>query len=277
MRYDDRIRRAFAVIAERPRKPRPWHDATSLPWQDEAFSRHFLAVEELPPETAEAEAAFLLAQADGGAMLELGCGGGRTARALLDRRPELDLVGIDVGPAAVNEARRRCPEASFVRADMIRPPFGARLFGMVFCVYGAFLGLRRSEASRLLRTARRMLVPGGALVLEFPSSSFLRSLDGVQEWWVGESSFAGAYPQVGFSENHYLAPSRTYVRRDWVVSLDDFTVAEYGQTNCCYEAEDLRLFLDRAGFTVRSLCGDWDGSAPTDGSQRCIAVGIAKD
>jgi len=46
-------------------------------------------------------------------VLDVGCGEGFFARALLDRFPGVELVGVDASEAAIAHASARCPEARF--------------------------------------------------------------------------------------------------------------------------------------------------------------------
>ncbi len=46
-------------------------------------------------------------------VLDVGCGEGFLARVLLDAFPGIRLAGVDASEGAIEEARARCPEASF--------------------------------------------------------------------------------------------------------------------------------------------------------------------
>ena len=277
MSYESEIREAFAKIGKRKAHPLPWRDVKRLPWHDDEFSKSFLAAEELPPETGEDEAQFIFDHLQGEKVLELGCGGGRTARSLLSLAQDVHFVGVDVGFHPLLVAWERCPKGDFARADMLSLPFKNSLFDMIFCVYGAFLGFRRQEALSILRKTKSLLANKGVFILEFPSPNFLASLNGVQEWWVGDSSFAGDFPQVGMSENIHLANRQVYIRRDYVVDLRDGKLKEYGQTNCLYDEFEIRDLLERSGFTVRAIYGDWDCQPFNEASERLIAITALKD
>ena len=277
MGYESEIREAFAKIGGRASHPQPWRDVDRLPWHDDAFSKSFLLAEELPPETGEDEAQFIFDHLEGSRVLELGCGGGRTAHSLVKLQGNLSFVGIDIGFHPLIVAQKRCPKGGFVRADMLSLPFEGASFDLIFCVYGAFLGFRRKEALTILRKTKSLLSNMGVFILEFPSPHFLASLDGLLEWWVGESSFAGDFPQVGLSENIHLANRRVYIRRDYVVDLRDGRLREYGQTNCLYDEFETRDLLLRCGFLVRAIYGDWDCRPFDETSERLIAIASLKD
>jgi ubiquinone/menaquinone biosynthesis C-methylase UbiE len=50
-------------------------------------------------------------------ILDLGTGTGVVAKALAERYPEADVVGIDLSPAMIEEARRKLPPALAPRVD----------------------------------------------------------------------------------------------------------------------------------------------------------------
>src|SRR5437764_10532457 len=50
-------------------------------------------------------------------VLDAACGPGNVSRYLMARRPDLDLLGIDLAPRMVELAREAVPSAQFCRAD----------------------------------------------------------------------------------------------------------------------------------------------------------------
>jgi SAM-dependent methyltransferase len=97
-------------------------------------------------------------------ILDVGCGTGAHARSLLDLGFKVD--GIDLEPAFVEIARRKCPEGSFEVGDMVDFALGRR-YDVVTCLFSA-IGYVLTEAG--LRSAiRRMhghLNPGGVLLVD---------------------------------------------------------------------------------------------------------------
>jgi 2-polyprenyl-3-methyl-5-hydroxy-6-metoxy-1,4-benzoquinol methylase len=51
------------------------------------------------------------------AILEIGCGPGNITRYLLERRPDFEILGIDIAPAMIELAKRNNPGASFEVMD----------------------------------------------------------------------------------------------------------------------------------------------------------------
>ncbi|MFD5091049.1 methyltransferase domain-containing protein [Amycolatopsis thailandensis] len=101
----------------------------------------------------------LLRLGPGSAVIDVGCGAGLAVSELSARG--FRAVGVDVSPEMVEEARRRSPEADFLAGDACALP-----------VDGGFAGYRAdkvfhelAEPERALAEARRVLLPGGRIVL----------------------------------------------------------------------------------------------------------------
>lgn len=120
------------------------------------------------------------------AVLELGCGHGRTARGLLDYlRSPGRYVKLDVDRRSIDDARERIqaryPNFEFVRADVrnrhynpsgaaearsYRFPFEDATFDVVYAA-SLFTHLLPDETANYFREARRVIKPGGACLFSF--------------------------------------------------------------------------------------------------------------
>lgn len=97
-------------------------------------------------------------------VLDVGCGTGAHARALIDAGFRVD--GVDIEPAFVEIAAARCPEGRFRVADMTALDLPER-YDAVTCLFSAIGYVRTPEA--LTRAVARMaghLEEGGALVVD---------------------------------------------------------------------------------------------------------------
>lgn len=103
-------------------------------------------------------------------ILESGCGSGRWL-AFFERmghRP----VGLDDSPGPLAVAHRHAPRLALVRGDVLASPFAAASFDVVFSSYVA--EHFPDGPGALLREIRRVLVPGGRLLLVVPYASPFR-------------------------------------------------------------------------------------------------------
>jgi ubiquinone/menaquinone biosynthesis C-methylase UbiE len=111
--------------------------------QPDTFAPYEAALERIPGPVSRA--------------LDVGTGTGTGARVLAERFPGADVVGIDVAPAMLAEARKLAPELSFVEGDAAQLPFDADSFDVVANANMIpFLG----EVARVLR-------PGGWTLYAF--------------------------------------------------------------------------------------------------------------
>jgi SAM-dependent methyltransferase len=129
--------------------------------------------EELEPPNFEVRRRFLLgAVTAGDRALDLGCGtGGFTALLAL---AGADTVGADVAEAALERARRAHPELRFVRVAIEGPlPFDDHAFDLV---WASEVIEHVADTARWLSEVRRVLTPGGRLLLTTPNHGRIRVL-----------------------------------------------------------------------------------------------------
>lgn len=123
---------------------------------------------------------------DGLAILDVGCGDGRVARALQEMGRSAGYCGVDGSGALIALARQRAPtlssvDAAFVQADVVSPDWTAALpqprYDVALCLavlhHVPGVALRR----RLVRQLAELLPPNGCLCLstwQFMSSARLR-------------------------------------------------------------------------------------------------------
>ena len=138
---------------------------------DELFDELYLrtyADHEPGDSREEALAAVRLAGVEPpGEVLDAPCGYGRHSRALAEAG--FRVTGADRSPVLLEEARRRSSGAewpSWVQADHRELPFEDHSFDCVLNLFSS-IGYRGEEGDlQTLREARRVLRPGGRLVLE---------------------------------------------------------------------------------------------------------------
>lgn len=104
------------------------------------------------------------ARADGGPVVEVGCGPGHVTAYLAEAGA--DASGIDLSPGMVAEAQRRFPEGDYAVGDLrtLMRPTSAPGWSAVLAWY-SLIHLAASEVPSALASLARPLAPGGWLVL----------------------------------------------------------------------------------------------------------------
>jgi SAM-dependent methyltransferase len=99
-----------------------------------------------------------------GPACDLGCGPGHVARYLSDQG--VDICGIDLSPAMLEQARRLHPGIAFRQGDMLALDVEEAAFAGVVAFY-AIVHLSPEALPAAFREIRRVLRPGGTALLAF--------------------------------------------------------------------------------------------------------------
>lgn len=122
------------------------------PSYDTVFERAILAESRLT--------ALVRQCTEGKRVLDLACGNGRW----LSRLGACDYTGLDLNERMLDEARRHCPEATFLCGDMTDLPFEDDAFDVVISLFGAMGHLPPEGQRRMIREARRVLRSDGIAI-----------------------------------------------------------------------------------------------------------------
>jgi cyclopropane fatty-acyl-phospholipid synthase-like methyltransferase len=122
-------------------------------------------------------------------VLDLGCGGGGPAtRALAARH---DLVGVDISDRQLERARRRVPEARFLRANATEVAFEPESLDAVVSLF-MFGHIPRAEQRSLLERIFGWLAPSGRLLATLGTAA---ADDEVEADWLGAPMFFASYDE----------------------------------------------------------------------------------
>jgi SAM-dependent methyltransferase len=99
-----------------------------------------------------------------GPVCDLGCGSGQIARYLKDRG--VPAFGLDLSGKMVEKARQLSPDIDFIQGDMTALDAEDDSWGGIAAFY-AIIHIPHEKVADTLRELRRVLVPGGWLLLSF--------------------------------------------------------------------------------------------------------------
>jgi SAM-dependent methyltransferase len=108
-----------------------------------------------------------------GRLLDAGCGTGGFLRWALDEGQAKTVAGVDIGSAAVELARSRVPEADLHVSALRDLPFADGSFDLVVS-NDVLQHVDEPDVDRSLSELRRVLVPGGRLLVRTNGSRRLR-------------------------------------------------------------------------------------------------------
>jgi SAM-dependent methyltransferase len=115
-----------------------------------------------------------------GRICDLGCGPGHVTSYLHGHG--LDVFGIDLSSAMVDQARQLCPGIEFKTGNMLSLDLEPESLAGIIAFY-SIIHVPRGEVVTALSEMKRVLEPGGRLLLAFHIGDQIMHLD---EWW-GES------------------------------------------------------------------------------------------
>ncbi len=228
-----------------------------------------------------------------GSILDLGCGNGRHMLSL--RKAGYDVNGVDISKSLLTIAERRLiqgrVDAPLVEADFRFLPFRSGAFSSVLSLDTSF-GYMPSEEEDLgtLREVNRVLSEGGVLLIDvfnrerimkrhrssanvgltrvsFRLLQTFPKLSGLFKW--------REYPDFLFLAKRNVTPDGNLLRDLWVFQekkTGKITVVEHVVR--LYSLPQLNKFIEKMGFGVFAVFGDYDQNRHTENSSRLIIVAL---
>lgn len=120
-------------------------------------------------------------------ILEAGCGSGELMYKVERSQPGLHVVGVDLGLASLEDARRRLDKAVFAQSDLCSLPFPEHTFDVVYC--SSVLWYVESPCVAI-RELVRVTRPGGAFLFDVRNRWHVSAI--LAAWMVGIRRLLGS-------------------------------------------------------------------------------------
>lgn len=193
---------------------------------------------------------------DGGPVLDIGVGGGRTAPLLhgLGGR----YVGVDYTPDLVAVARRRFPHLDLREMDARRLDFPDNSFGLVVFSYNGIDSVDLPGRAQVLREVHRVLAPGGTFV--FSSLNRDGPAYGERPWtrerhWHGPAGWLRQARRIALGVWNRRRNRRLFLSRD-DVALAPIAGHDFRMVTVFTSLATQTRQLEEAGFAVVAVLDD---------------------
>ncbi len=157
--------------------PPPADDHTGLSYDRVAPEYARRLADELDHKPLERQILADFAAGTVGRIADLGCGPGHVAHYL--HAHGADVVGIDLSVGMLAQARLLAPVIPFIQADMRALPLADASLAGIVALY-SLIHIPHAEIPAVLRELRRVLRPGGRLLISFHRGATTLHMD---EWW----------------------------------------------------------------------------------------------
>jgi len=223
------------------------------------------------------------AELSGGKILELACGSGRMLLPLAEEGYE--LTGVDSSEKMLEMAHQRLQEkgllshCQLIKQDIRTLQLGQK-YRLAFIALGSFghITTRRDQQSTLA-AIRAHLSPGATLIIDISNGDarYMEDLSGQVlhqgTWQTQDGSYMTHFVSpAASSEKHLLELTHFYERhrQGGPVERTVITTQLY-----LFERSEMELLLERAGFMLKNVYGNYDLSPFELGSPRMICVSEA--
>lgn len=230
-----------------------------MAWTERAFDLWYLVVYPHRDGSEARDLTQLLSKSEslgGSRILDVGCGPGRHLEAFEDAGAF--PVGLDQSAALLGEASRRLrsqPKSRIrlVRADMRHLPFGDAVFDGATSLFTTFGYHTEVDDRTMIEEVARVVRPNGFFLFDFLNREHvLRNFQKSKIRHQGEFEIRESKKVECDIVIKHVAISRR---------VSGEPVADYEERVFLYTPETLRGFVQRSGFRIVEVWGDYRGEA----------------
>lgn len=220
----------------------------------------------------------------GGRVLELACGSGRVLLPLAQAGYE--VAGVDSSAPMLDLARQRLQEAGLAqRCQLVQQNITdmhlERRFRMAFIALGSFAHITaRPQQQQALESVYAHLSPGGTFIVDISNADarYMEELSGQVlhqgTWQCDDGRLLTHFVSPASSpDQHLLELTHFYDQHSQGGAVHRTVVTTHLYL---FERNEMELLLERAGFVVKDVCGDYDLGPYHLESPRMICIAEAK-
>ena len=189
-------------------------------------------------------------------LLDLACGPGLYAEQFAARG--FAVTGIDFSAVSLAHARAEAAREGLAidyrQEDLTKARFGGP-YEAATMIYGEFCTFSDRERRSILSRLRASLVPGGLLVLDVFTESYVRRNRSCDDWYVStRDGFWQAEPHLVLQQHfHYEAESASVAR--YTIVDDDGSYRQFHVWWRHFCETEIRELLESEGFTIEAIYG----------------------
>lgn len=208
-------------------------------------------------------------------VLDLACGTGTMTSILTERGYE--LIAVDSSADMLSEAREKAAELTgeppiFLNQSMPELDLYGTVDAAICCLDSINYLTSPRDVQRTFARLHLFVAPGGLLVFDINSIAKLRSLDG--QVFLDETEDIYCVWRTEFQNRSRIC---TYWMDIFTRGEDDLWERDFEEhRQRAYEIDELREWLEAAGFTDVRVYGDCRMSAPRENEQRIYFTAIRK-
>lgn len=193
----------------------------------------------------------------GKSLCDLGCGPGLYAQRFAARGAR--VTGVDFSEYTLNYARSNTDRAiRYIHADYLADDLPSG-FDVITLIYTDLCVLSPEQRATLLDRMRKLLNPGGHIVLDVAGPGLLKAR---QEVTLIEDQLMGGF----WAEGDYVGIQKSFIYQEQLLALDRYIIVEPDETWQVYNwfqhytPETIEEELRESGFAVVNLAGDLTGA-----------------